>query len=66
MPIKPQPFALDCPACGWTQVVAPESDVLLPGDWPSACPRCGDTALQRRQASRFERVFARLGKSLQR
>ena len=42
MPIKPQPFVLECPKCHWSKAFAPKSDCMIRGlDWVSECPVCG-------------------------
>lgn len=56
MPVKPQAFTCHCPACGWTKTVAPKSDVLMPGEVFDACPKCGNTALERKQASALDLI----------
>ena len=39
MPIRPAPYSLKCPNCGWSKLFAPASDVLC---HPSECPSCGN------------------------
>ena len=43
MAIKPKPYKLVCPKCGFSKVVAPRSDVLSPLDLKAMspiCPKC--------------------------
>ena len=50
MPIRPAPYTLRCPACGWQKTFAPASDVLSSAPL-AACPRCQATPLERRPAA---------------
>lgn len=45
MPIRPEPIAFSCPACGWSKTVAPRSDALKPGEYFDKCPVCGHEEL---------------------
>lgn len=46
MPIPPPPRQYRCPACHWSKIVAPRSDVLMPGhDIFHNCPKCGHAPL---------------------
>jgi len=45
MPVRPLPFTMYCPKCGWQKRVAPMSDTLLPGNLPDICPKCGHIEL---------------------
>lgn len=50
MPIRPAPYTLRCPVCGWQKTFAPASDVL--GSAPlQAFPQCRAGPLTRRQAA---------------
>lgn len=60
MPIKPRPFTYECEGCGWTRIVAPQSDALRPGEWFDQCPKCGSKALKMRSAGWFEGMLAKL------
>lgn len=43
MPIKPNPYKLVCPKCGYSKVVRVESDCLSPKDliaMSPICPKC--------------------------
>ena len=43
MPIKPLPYKLKCPKCGYSTVVRPKSDTDITGLIASVCPKCGNT-----------------------
>jgi NAD-dependent SIR2 family protein deacetylase len=43
MAFRPQPYTLKCTKCHWRKNVAPTSDVIMPGDMPNECPKCGCT-----------------------
>ncbi|HES75547.1 MAG TPA: hypothetical protein ENO09_00915 [bacterium] len=48
MPIRPQPWKVRCPKCGWSKRHHPLSDSLVEGDMPpKQCPKCGHTPLDR-------------------
>ena len=49
MPVKPSPFTLRCPKCGWKKTVAPQSDVLSPGDFLRKCEKCWNADLVMQQ-----------------
>ncbi len=45
MAIKPNPYKLVCPKCGFSKVVAPKSDALSPKDLVAmspVCSKCGE------------------------
>ena len=45
MAIKPNPYKLVCPKCGFSKIVAPKSDALSPKDLVAMspiCSKCGD------------------------
>ncbi len=42
MPIRPAPYSLKCPKCGWSKIYAPLGDVL---HHPRHCPNCGNKEL---------------------
>lgn len=50
MPIKPEPLTYRCAQCGWSTIIRPRSDALMPGDCPMACPECGHQPLQAQPA----------------
>lgn len=66
MPIRPPPLLFRCPACGWSKTVAPRSDVLVPGDFYDACPRCGHGALESRAAGALQSELAQAANTLAR
>lgn len=46
MPVRPTPYKLVCPKCGFSKVVAPQSDCLSPKDLMNmnpVCPKCKET-----------------------
>lgn len=45
MPIKPNPYKLVCPNCGFSKIVAPKSDALSAKDIVAmnpVCKKCGN------------------------
>ena len=40
MPVKPNPYRLVCPKCGFSKVVTLKSDVLSPKDLIAMSPVC--------------------------
>ena len=66
MPIRPHPTTYHCPACGWSKTTAPRSDVLMPGDMPTACPQCQHTPLDHQRANIAQATLADLAQRLQR
>lgn len=40
MPIKPSPYKMVCPKCGYSKIVRPKSDCLDIRDVFSKCPKC--------------------------
>ena len=66
MPIKPQPFVLECPKCNWSKAFAPKSDCMIRGlDWVSECPVCGHGELKRREPNAIEQFMLKLGRVFQ-
>ena len=50
MSIRPSPRTYFCPSCHWSKTVAPRSDALMPGEFFTACPKCGHGELETRDA----------------
>ena len=49
MPMKPKPFKIYCPKCGFEKTVQFKSDCLGAGDFkqiPQICPKCGNEELE--------------------
>lgn len=59
MPIKPQPFELFCPICGWYKTYAPQSDAIVESI-TETCPRCGNPNLEVRGLSPIKKLFLAL------
>jgi len=57
MPIKPEPFTLVCHECGWSQCFKPMSDCMLAIADPDYCPKCGESQLQKRKPTWYEKTF---------
>lgn len=53
MPVKPQPFKLQCTECNWSKVYAPESD-FIPEPFVTKCPLCGSEEIEHVKASAIE------------
>lgn len=66
MPIRPQPRYYHCPACNWSKIVAPKSDVLGPGDFFDICPACGHAPLHSKAAGALQTLTAQVLSGLQR
>ncbi len=66
MPIQPPTTTYSCSACGWSKTVAPRSDVLMPGEFFSACPRCHHALLNRKAASLAQARLGSLADALKR
>lgn len=54
MPVKPKPRTYVCQACGWKKIVAPRSDVLMPDDVVSVCPKCRSNQIVSREPTLVE------------
>ena len=66
MPIRPSPSTYTCPSCHWSKTVAPRSDALMPGEFFSACPKCGRSPLQHRPAGAVEGALGQLADKVRR
>ena len=66
MPIRPSPSTYTCPSCRWSKTVAPRSDALMPGEFFSACPKCGRSPLQHRPAGAVEGALGQLADKVRR
>ena len=65
MPVKPEPFVIECTICGWKQLSAPSSDVLRADEHPEHCPDCGSHLLDVRPpnfADCFKSFFGLIGR----
>lgn len=60
MPIKPTPFSLKCPNCGWEVGIAPVSDALTPWEHYDQCPKCENTSLIRKPLNPVKEQIWRL------
>ena len=59
MAIKPNPYKLVCPKCGFSKVVAPKSDVLTMKDLKDmnpVCSKCGEK-MERKSVDKLESVI---------
>ena len=59
MAIKPNPYKLVCPKCGFSKVVAPKSDALSPKDLVAmslVCLKCGEK-MERKSVDKLESVI---------
>ncbi len=59
MAIKPNPYKLVCPKCGFSKVVAPKSDCLSPKDliaMSPVCSKCGEK-MERRSVDKLDSVI---------
>ncbi len=58
--IKPQPYKITCKSCDWSKLFAPQSDVIMPGDRPKKCPKCGSEQLNYKQQNTVTSLLTRL------
>ena len=59
MAIKPNPYKLVCPKCGFSKVVAPKSDVLSAKDLVAMspiCKKCGEK-MERKSVDKLDSVI---------
>lgn len=52
--IRPRPFKIYCPKCGFKKLIRFKSDALSGLDFeeiPQICPKCGNEKLERKAAS---------------
>ena len=59
MPIKPDPYKVKCPNCGYSKVVSPKSDALNPSDFINKCPKCG-TYMEETTLSEVEKFIDKI------
>ncbi|PWE23567.1 hypothetical protein DF188_02530 [Aliarcobacter skirrowii] len=60
MAIKPKPYKLVCPKCGFSKVVAPKSDALSPKDliaMSPICKKCGEK-MERKDLNKLDILFS--------
>lgn len=60
MPVKPNPYKLVCPNCGYSKVVAPKSDCLSGKDLAAInpiCSKCGNK-MERKSVNVLDSVFS--------
>ena len=60
MAIKPKPYKLVCPKCGFSKVVAPKSDALSPKDLVAMspiCPKCKEE-MERKDTNMLDDIFS--------
>lgn len=68
MAVKPEPYKLVCPKCGFSKVFAPRSDVLDPKDllaMNQICSKCGEKMV-RKSVDKLDSLFNILFKKLRR
>lgn len=60
MAVRPNPYKLVCPKCGYSRVVAPKSDCLSPKDLMSmspVCPKCKEQ-MERKDTNMLDNIFS--------
>ncbi|MCT7493964.1 hypothetical protein [Aliarcobacter cryaerophilus] len=60
MAIKPNPYKLVCPKCGFSKVVAPKSDALSPKDLVAMSPVCSKCkgTMERKDTTILDNIFS--------
>ncbi len=60
MPVKPMPYKLVCPKCGFSKIVAPKSDCLSPKDMMDMLPVCSKCKekMERKSLNLLDDVFS--------
>lgn len=66
MPIRPPPYTLRCPSCGWRETYMPWSDSLMPSESPTECPTCESQPLIRGKPSDVDKLLAMATEPLKR
>ena len=59
MAVKPNPYKLVCPKCGFSKVVAPKSDALSAKDLVAmspVCSKCGEK-MERKSVDKLDSVI---------
>lgn len=59
MAVRPNPYKLECPKCGYSKIVSPKSDVFSPKDLVNmspVCPKCGEK-MERRSVDILDSIF---------
>lgn len=54
MPLPPMPVSYRCTSCHWSKTLVPSSDALMPGEYVTSCPQCGQVLLVVQPATAFE------------
>jgi Zn finger protein HypA/HybF involved in hydrogenase expression len=60
MAVRPNPYKLECPNCGYSRVVSPRSDALSPKDLLSmnpVCPKCKGM-MDKKSANVLDTIFS--------
>ena len=60
MPVKPNPYRLVCPKCGFSKVVTLKSDVLSPKDlieMSQVCSKCKEQ-MERKDLNKLDDIFS--------
>lgn len=59
MPVRPNPYKLVCPNCGYSKVVSPKSDALSPKDLMSMSPICSKCKeqMERKSLNILDNIF---------
>lgn len=60
MPVKPNPYRLVCPKCGFSKVVTLKSDVLSPKDLIAMSPVCSKCKeqMERKDLNKLDDIFS--------
>ena len=60
MPVKPNPYKLVCPKCGFSKVVTLKSDALSPKDLIAMSPVCSKCKeqMERKDTNILDNIFS--------
>lgn len=59
MAVKPNPYKLVCPQCGYSKVISPKSDVFSPTDLIAMSPLCSKCkgTMEREKLDILDNIF---------
>lgn len=57
--VKPPPYKVRCPECGYSRIIKPKSDVVIEEMMLSICPKC-KCSMMREELSGIQKLFVEL------